>query len=577
MPADENPGGGAGAGLAASAGDGRIPFTIRVGVTGHRALSTEAAVTEGTRAALACVRDLLPPSALTPVVHCAISSLAEGSDRLVAEVVLDQSGSTLEVPLPMAIDEYRTDFETEDSRAAFDRLLSRAAVVVEAPPCETRQEAYERAGRYVVDRCDVLVAVWDGEPSRGQGGTADVVAYALEQRVPVLVVPVSGGEVVEDLGIGEPGPAFRSLNVHRSALERERGEEVTLAIETTRASLEALDDYNSSRFEREAERVAMRESSGGDILDSEAIGSGSRRSAETRSLSELCRSVQPYFARADRRALAFQRLYNRFVTVIFIASALAVATAAYSALFAPDERWLAGVELFFLLLILVVVVAGRTWSVHRKWLSSRFLAERLRSSVFLKAAGLGARREGGFEGVHLRDPSEDWLRRAYTYVWNATPTVAVSAGQVEALREALIRDWIRPQITYHSRKSVDHERRQRLLGRVSIAAFGVTALVAIVHLSNVATGLEHSLLLLSIALPAFGSAFAGIAAQRQHQRNATVYRRMARHLTGAEARMGQAATVADVQLAAAAVDDITAEEHLDWLGVMAFNDFEIAG
>lgn len=577
MAVDVNPNGAAGADLAAAAEDGRIPFTVRVGVTGHRALSDEVAVTEGARAALARVRDLLPPSALTPVAHCSISSLAEGSDRLVAELILDQGGSTLEVPLPMAIDEYRTDFETEDSWAAFDRLLSRAAVVVEAPPCETRWQAYERAGRYVVDRCDVLVAVWDGEPSRGQGGTADVVAYALEQRVPVLVVPVSGGEVVEDLGHGEPGPAFRSLNVHRSALEREHGGEGAPAIEQTRASLRALDDYNSARFEREAERIAMLESSRGDILDAVAIGSGSPSSPEALSLPELSQSVQPYFARADRRALAFQRLYNRFVTVIFIASALAVATAAYSALFAPDERWLAGVELFFLLLILLVVVVGRTWSIHGKWLSSRFLAERLRSTVFLKAAGLGARREGGFEGVHLRDPSEDWLRRAYSYVWNATPTVDVSPVQVEALRETLIREWIRPQIMYHRRRSVDHEQRQRLLVWVSIAAFGVTALVAIVHLSNVAKGLDDSLLLVSIALPAFGSAFAGIAAHRQHQRNATVYRRMARHLTGAELRMGQAATLAEVQSAAAAIDDIMAEEHLDWLGVMTFNDFEIAG
>ena len=33
-------------------------------------------------------------------------------------------------------------------------------------------------GRYVLDRCDVLVAVWDGQPARGRGGTADIVAMA---------------------------------------------------------------------------------------------------------------------------------------------------------------------------------------------------------------------------------------------------------------------------------------------------------------------------------------------------------------------------------------------------------------
>jgi hypothetical protein len=37
------------------------------------------------------------------------------------------------------------------------------------------------AGRVVVDRSSVLVAAWDGQPSRGLGGTADVVAYARER------------------------------------------------------------------------------------------------------------------------------------------------------------------------------------------------------------------------------------------------------------------------------------------------------------------------------------------------------------------------------------------------------------
>ena len=38
-------------------------------------------------------------------------------------------------------------------------------------------------GRAVVDCSSVLVAVWDGQPSRGLSGTADVVAYARERRV----------------------------------------------------------------------------------------------------------------------------------------------------------------------------------------------------------------------------------------------------------------------------------------------------------------------------------------------------------------------------------------------------------
>lgn len=32
-------------------------------------------------------------------------------------------------------------------------------------------------GRTVVGRCDLLLAVWDGQPAAGLGGTADVVSH----------------------------------------------------------------------------------------------------------------------------------------------------------------------------------------------------------------------------------------------------------------------------------------------------------------------------------------------------------------------------------------------------------------
>jgi len=50
--------------------------------------------------------------------------------------------------------------------------------------------AYLAASQYLIDRCDLLVAVWDGSPPTGSGGTADAVAYAREQgRSTVRVWP----------------------------------------------------------------------------------------------------------------------------------------------------------------------------------------------------------------------------------------------------------------------------------------------------------------------------------------------------------------------------------------------------
>jgi len=38
----------------------------------------------------------------------------------------------------------------------------------------------------VVDLADLLIAVWDGKPARGPGGTADVVAYAASAGKPYV-------------------------------------------------------------------------------------------------------------------------------------------------------------------------------------------------------------------------------------------------------------------------------------------------------------------------------------------------------------------------------------------------------
>ena len=54
-------------------------------------------------------------------------------------------------------------------------------------------------GRYVVDHCDVLIALWDGMPSSGQGGTAEIVSYAKEQCRPVVIFSTETGDVAVEV------------------------------------------------------------------------------------------------------------------------------------------------------------------------------------------------------------------------------------------------------------------------------------------------------------------------------------------------------------------------------------------
>lgn len=155
--------------------------SIVLGVTGHRALPADTHLATEVDAA---IDDL----AGDRTVHL-LTSLAEGADRVVARRVLARNGGTIEALLPLEVDDYEADFADEASIDDFRSLLADAerTEVVTGP---TRTAAYEAAGFAVVDRSEALVALWDGQPARGPGGTAHVVARARHLGRPVRVVGV---------------------------------------------------------------------------------------------------------------------------------------------------------------------------------------------------------------------------------------------------------------------------------------------------------------------------------------------------------------------------------------------------
>lgn len=154
----------------------------RIGITGHQHFSDET-TTAWVHAAINRVLGKY----LGDLVG--VSSLAIGADQMFASLVLERRGE-LEVVLPFP--EYREhSFGSEDDRRRYDKLIGYARVDVLPREGRSDEEAYFHAGRAVVSRCDVLLAVWDGAPSRGLGGTADVVAHARERaRATVIIDPI---------------------------------------------------------------------------------------------------------------------------------------------------------------------------------------------------------------------------------------------------------------------------------------------------------------------------------------------------------------------------------------------------
>jgi len=152
----------------------------RIGITGHTNL-TQAAVALVT----AAVRAELAKQAPLFGVTC----LAQGADRIFAHVVLDLGGR-LDVVLPSA--DYRERQVPAPEVEEFDALLDRASTVHTMPFPRSGPAAYMAASEHMLGRVDSLVAVWDGEPSGGYGGTADVVNAARHRGLPVTVLWPAG-------------------------------------------------------------------------------------------------------------------------------------------------------------------------------------------------------------------------------------------------------------------------------------------------------------------------------------------------------------------------------------------------
>jgi hypothetical protein len=155
-------------------------MTHAIGITGHQSLN-DLSGWSVIRAQL--VRHLEDVG--QPLVG--LSSLAIGSDQLFALEILNQNGSLKAIiPFPG----YESKFDVA-ARPLFDDLVRQAAAITVLDRVGTDEESYLAAGRFIVDNCEELVAIWDGHPAVGLGGTADVVGYARQAGRPVHWIDAS--------------------------------------------------------------------------------------------------------------------------------------------------------------------------------------------------------------------------------------------------------------------------------------------------------------------------------------------------------------------------------------------------
>ncbi|MER6255774.1 hypothetical protein ABT224_30930 [Streptomyces sp. NPDC001584] len=170
-----------------------------IAVTGHANL---------TGASLPLVASaLLPLLTRYPAAELTgMSCLAAGADTVFADAVLALGGRLVAV-LPSA--DYRARMPEGPHAVAFDRLLRAAAEVKAMPYRRAGAPAYAAANRLLLGRAELLVAVWDGGPGGRQGGTADAVATARAQGMPVEVVWPAGAARRPPTRPGQKGRPLR--------------------------------------------------------------------------------------------------------------------------------------------------------------------------------------------------------------------------------------------------------------------------------------------------------------------------------------------------------------------------------
>ncbi len=107
-----------------------------------------------------------------------ISGMALGWDQALAQSAVD-----MDIPFTAAVPFKDQDNRwPEDSRTKYKSLLLKADKVVTVSPGGFTAAKMQIRNEWMVDRCDVLLALWDGSP----GGTGNCIQYAKKVNAKIV-------------------------------------------------------------------------------------------------------------------------------------------------------------------------------------------------------------------------------------------------------------------------------------------------------------------------------------------------------------------------------------------------------
>lgn len=468
-----------------------------------------------------------------------ISPLADGADQIAAESALEL-GFSLQAVLPFARDDYRSDFGREGAAERFDALIGKAEHVLELPGSRDREpKAYMMVGRATVAHCDVLIAVWDGLPARGHGGTAEVVQLAMKRGTPVVHLPVDGETPARllwsafDPVVVTEGPQataerpFDAAHVEQTlaaellppadpqerqflkeyARERRRGLRARIEYPLLLAAT-GVKRFKPASF-RDSHCAAQIEEEWRHYRESHLDRHGAKSSLDL---------LESAYSWSDRLAGHFAQTYRSGHVFNFVFGGLAVCMGLSTFLIPSAYLQEALVEFIITLLIILNTKIGVRNEWHRRWLDYRQLAERLRPMRSLKLLGLAAPDPPG----SVTNPvSARWIDWYSAGIWRALgcPGGAIDEGRAAELARAVAAFEIAPQVAYHEKSSRQIDLLDHRLENVAGLLFQATLVACVLVVAGYAFAptltyaYNNWLQLVSAGFPALGTAVFGIRFQ----------------------------------------------------------------
>jgi len=424
-------------------------------------------------------------SAVPPIVTL-ISSLAEGADRLAARAAL-AAGFALDVVLPCPTAIYLQTFADEASRDEFADLGTRARATLVLPlagddvlpQVERLPASYEAAGLTMLGQSDLLVAVWDGEPAGGRGGTAAIVEEAARRGAPIVVVDPKDGatRLLWADAPTDPATARRALDIAAQPIEPALGQLIARLVTPPEAEEEraGLRQYFACRVGADANRRASRVFDGHDLEApraqwprvSAAVGGSATNRAAAKLYAQALLAAEDV---AQRNAGAYRRLF----LVSSAATVLASAFVAGAARFRELHVAAAAVELLIVALVgaLVFLAERRRWRLQ--WFEAREVAERLR--IVAPEWLLGA------WPSHLKSAQAAWPGWCARAIARELPLfsgeIGALVGEIRAILAALVDE----QLAYHEANAERLERRDHIYEGIGVGLLAASLLNNSVYL-----------------------------------------------------------------------------------------------